>query len=124
MHLTVHEQPAATASINQVDVVLAEGVAHATIRIQDKAEAQKVQNPLALQPLALAPSKPKSSFLDKTLELKPIAGLGTGPVIQTEDDAANKVIEDSIKAYGVLTGSFADDKKLMDWLVAEYKKPL
>ena len=28
MHLTVHEQPANSASINQVDLVLAEGIAH------------------------------------------------------------------------------------------------
>ena len=39
-------------------------------------------------------------------------------------DYVKDVIDGSIKSYGALTGSEADDKKLVDWLVAEYRKPL
>jgi hypothetical protein len=39
-------------------------------------------------------------------------------------DYVQEVIDGSIKSYGALTGNAADDKKLVDWLVAEYRKPL
>ena len=40
---------------------------------------------------------------------------------KTEQDYANEVVANAIAAYGKLTGSAADDKKLLDWLVANYK---
>ena len=125
MHLTVHEQPAATASINQVDVVLAEGVPRAMGKMQGIAKTQTVPNPFALKvsPLQLTPPPGHPSVLNQKLQLQPIPGLST-PVIPTEDEAAKQVIEDTIKAFGTLTGTPADDKALVDWLVAEYKKPL
>jgi len=125
MHLTVHEQPAATASVNQVDVVLAEGVPRAMAKMQGIAKTQTVQNPFALKtpPLQLTPLPGHTSVLDQQLQLKPIPGLSM-PLIPTEDEAAKQVIEDTIKGFGTLTGTPADDKALVDWLVAEYKKPL
>jgi len=94
MNLTIHEQPAATATINNLDIVLAEGIAHATTKIQEEASKQSVP---ATPPLVL---------------------------IDAEDFYARKVVDDSIKAYNALTGSFAGDKRLMDWLVSEYQRPL
>jgi hypothetical protein len=43
---------------------------------------------------------------------------------KTKTDYAQDVVTGAVAAYGHLTGSAADDKKLMDWLVAEYQKPL
>jgi hypothetical protein len=39
-------------------------------------------------------------------------------------DYVQDVIGGSIKSYGALTGNDGDDKKLVDWLVKEYRKPL
>ena len=130
MHLTVHEQPAATASINQVDLILSEGVAHATANLRKIAKGQSVPNPVQLKvPPLSAGLKPPGhpSVLNQQLQLKPIPGLSTQPplsaLLPTEDQAADKVILDSIITGGAL-GNYTDDKKLMDWLVAEYKKPI
>ena len=125
MHLTVHEQPAATASINQVDVVLAEGVTRAMGRMIGIAKTQTVANPVALKvpPLTLTPPQGHPSVLNQHLQLKPIPGLGA-PALTTEDEAAKKVVQDTITALGTLTGNATDDKALVDWLAAEYKKPL
>jgi hypothetical protein len=128
MHLTVHEQPAAPASVNQVDVVLAEGIAHAAGKAYGAGQDAKVPDPLALK----APEREsfrarRPSVIEQRLDLKPTPGLGPptdAPIIVTEDVAVGKVIDDSIKAAGTITGDFADDKKLMDWLAAEYKKEL
>jgi hypothetical protein len=54
-------------------------------------------------------------------ELGPPIG---APVLVAEDVAADKVIDDSIKAAGTITGNFADDRKIWNWLVAEYQKDL
>lgn len=127
MHLTVHTQPPASASVNQVDMVIAEGTARAMGKMQGIARTQTVPNPFQLQvsPLKLGPQVTHPSVLNQQLQLQPIPGLNTGlPVIQTEDQAANKVIEETIKAFGSLTGNFAEDEALVDWLVAQYKKPL
>jgi hypothetical protein len=125
MHLTIHEQSPATATVNQVDVVLTEGVAHATILIQENAAKQPVFNPFQLKtpPLSLGFKPERPSFLPGQLQLQPTPGINV-PLIQTEDEAAQQVIDASIKGYGALTGNDGDDKKLMDWLVAEYKKQL
>jgi hypothetical protein len=126
MHLTVHEQPPATAAVNQVDVVLAEGVVRAMNRIQGTVMSQTVPDPFALKmpPLKLPPLSGQPSVLNQKLELQPVPGLGTPPVIQTDDELANKVIEDSIKTLGTtLAGKLDEDKALVDWLVAEYQKP-
>jgi hypothetical protein len=40
---------------------------------------------------------------------------------KTEQDYADEVVANAIAAYGKLTGNAADDKKLLDWLVANYK---
>jgi hypothetical protein len=129
MHLTVHEQPAATASINQIDVVLVEGVAHATSNAYKTGRAASVPDPLALKMPTPEPLfRPRrSSVMEQRLELKPMPELGPpigAPVLLTEDVAADKVIDDSIKAAGTITGNFAEDRKLWDWLVAEYQKDL
>jgi hypothetical protein len=89
-HLTIHEQTPSPATINMIDIVLAEGVARATTKMQDSALKLPV------------PSK---------------AALG-----KTEKTHADDLIGQAIKSYGALTGNDADDKKLMDWLVAEYRK--
>jgi hypothetical protein len=39
-------------------------------------------------------------------------------------DYIKDVVDGAIKGYGALTGSSADDKALIDWLVKEYRKPL
>jgi hypothetical protein len=129
MRLTVHEQPDATASINQMDVVLAEGVARAAAKAYKNGREATVPDPLALkmpQPEPFFKAR-RSSVMEQKLELKPMPELGPpigAPVLITEDVAADKVIDDSIKAAGTITGNFADDRKLMDWLVAEYKKDI
>jgi hypothetical protein len=126
MHLTVHEQPAATASVNQIDVVSAEGVAHAMARLTDIVENQHVPNAFQSQtpPLSVGFKPQRANVLEKQLELKPIPGLSVGPELWIVDSAAGKVIEDSMLAMGSLVGSHDDDKKLVDWLAAEYKKDL
>lgn len=43
---------------------------------------------------------------------------------KTQKDHVEQFVNDCIKSYGKLTGSFAGDKALMDWLVKEYRKPL
>jgi Domain of unknown function (DUF4157) len=132
MHLTVHEQPAATACINQVDVVLAEGVARGAAIILGKSASQKApSNPFELHmpPPAHHFEPGHSSVLNRKLQLKPMLGGSLHPpanlgALVSVDSAAKQVIENSIKAYSALTGNFSDDQKLMDWLAAEYKKPI
>jgi hypothetical protein len=88
--------------------------------------SQTVPDPFALKmpPLKLPPLSGQPSVLNQKLELQPVPGLGTPPVIQTDDELANKVIEDSIKTLGTtLAGKLDEDKALVDWLVAEYQKP-
>jgi hypothetical protein len=43
---------------------------------------------------------------------------------KTQKDHVNQFVDDCIKSYGKLTGSFSGDRALMDWLVKEYRKPL
>lgn len=126
MHLTVHEQPAASAKINQLDVVLAEGVAHAAAAMIKVAKSQNVPNPVQLQspPLNIGYKPPPMRLLDKKLELKPIPGLDPKFALPTIDDAANQVITATIVAQGSVVGGYFEDKALLDWLVAEYKQPL
>jgi hypothetical protein len=71
----------------------------------------------------LTPPRGHPSVLNQQLQLKPIPGLGA-PALTTEDEAAKKVVQDTITALGTLTGNATDDKALVDWLAAEYKKPL
>ena len=96
MHLTVHEQPANSASINQVDLVLAEGIAHGAKNAYEIGQKASVPTPADMK----MPDPERFQIYT----------------------AFNKVIEDSIKAAGTITGNYADDKKLMDWMVAEYRK--
>lgn len=124
-HLTIHEQPAATATVNQVDVVLTEGVARAAGIMEERAAKQPVYNPFELKmpPLSMGFKPERPSLLPRKLELQPMPELKVS-VIQTEDEAVNQVIDATIKQFGNLTGNEADDRKLLDWLVAEYKKDL
>ena len=46
------------------------------------------------------------------------------PAPETQAFYVKKFIDDSIKAYNALTGSFASDRALTDWLVKEYRKAL
>lgn len=96
MHLTVHEQPANSASINQVDLVLAEGIAHGAKNAYEIGQKASVPTPADMK----MPDPERFQIYT----------------------AFNKVIEDSIKAAGTITGNYADDKKLMDWMVAEYRR--
>jgi Domain of unknown function (DUF4157) len=132
MHLTVHEQPAATACVNQVDVVLAEGIARGTAIILSNSASQKApSNAFELHVPSQTPhfEPGHSHVMNQKLHLKPMPGASLSPhsnlgTLVSVDSAAKQVIENSIKAYGALTGNLSDDKKLMDWLVAEYKKPI
>jgi len=60
-----------------------------------------IQNEAAKQPVPAAPVAPK-----------------------VKADYVKEVVDGSIKGYGVLTGNHADDRKLIDWLVKEYRLPL
>ncbi len=124
-HLTIHEQPAGTATVNQMDVVLSEGVARAAGIMGVRAAKQPVNNPFELKvpPLSVGFKPERPSLLPGKLELQPMPEL-KAPLIQTEDEAVDQVIEATIKQFGNLTGNEADDRKLLDWLVAEYKKNL
>jgi hypothetical protein len=46
------------------------------------------------------------------------------PHPQPKSFYVDKIITDTLAAYGQLTGNAADDRKLTDWLVAEYRKAL
>jgi hypothetical protein len=131
MHLTVHTQPAATASINQVDVVLSEGVPRAMGQMQKLAKTQPIYNPFALKvpPLKLGFQPAQPSLMNQQLHVKPIPGLGPDTLgglaaLPNEDQAASRLIDDTILSFGTLTGDFADDKALATWLEQEYKLPL
>jgi hypothetical protein len=129
MHLTVHQQPSATASINQVDVVVAESIARAALLMLKNSKTINVPpDPYALHlPQIGEATKPNfPSIMDEKLELKPMPMLGPNPSIGTtlvtpEDAATQRVIEDSIKSVGLALGSYDEDKKVMDWLVAHSK---
>jgi hypothetical protein len=86
MKLTIHQQKPKPTTVTVLDVALSEGVAHATIAIQDNAAKQPV------------PTKGKKAAAVRT------------------------VIDGAIAGYGELTGSAADDRKLIDWLVKHYRK--
>ncbi len=130
MHLTIHEQPVATATVNQVDVVLAEGVAHAITRIQENASHQTLPFELKMPRLKVGFQPQPAPVMTQKLELTPVSGLGPTPAqelseaVLTEDQAAARIVEGSIRDYDQLLGDYADDKKLVDWLVKQYKKPL
>ena len=96
MHLTVRKQPANSASDQQVDLVLAEGIAHGAKNAYEIGQKASVPTPADMK----MPDPERFQIYT----------------------AFNKVIEDSIKAAGTITGNYADDKKLMDWMVAEYRK--
>ena len=132
MHLTIHEQPAATASVNQIDVVLAEGAARATNIFQGKAKALPVPQ---IADLHLPPMDPDAVPDDGTFPRRKSPPRGVIPIEtdprvaayymnQAENIAADKLANDAIKSYGALTGNDVDDRKLVDWLVAEYQKPI
>ena len=40
---------------------------------------------------------------------------------KTEQQYAKEVVAGATKDYGALTGNAADDKKLLDWMVAHYQ---
>jgi hypothetical protein len=42
--------------------------------------------------------------------------------MDTEAQSTRQVVEDTVKRENVLTGDFDRDMKLMDWLVAHYRK--
>lgn len=86
MHLTIHLQKPKPSTVTVLDVALSEGVAHATIAIQNNAASQPV------------PKKAKKAA------------------------AVKSVIDGAIAGYSQLTGSPADDRKLIDWLVKHYRK--
>jgi hypothetical protein len=86
--LTIHKQTPAPKTVNLLDVVLAEGVARATVIIQQLAEKQTVP--------------------------------ATPAVGKTKQDYADEVVAAATKAYNGLTGNPADDKKLLDWMVAHF----
>jgi hypothetical protein len=130
MHLTIHEQPAATATVNQMDVVLAEGVAHAMAKIKRNAPNQTLPFELKMPPLNAGLQPHHAPVMTQHLELTPVSGLASpappplSEALLTEDQAAARIVEGSIKDYGQLLGDYAEDKKLFDWLVREYRRPL
>jgi hypothetical protein len=107
-----------------------QGVARAMGNLEDIADQQKVPNPVALHMPPVSSEMEMPGIFHQKLELKPIPGIISDPQLMmnainlTERDAMDKVIDDSLKSFGALTGSLADDRKLTDWLVAEYKKPI
>jgi hypothetical protein len=86
MHLTIHLQKPKPTTVTVLDVALSEGVAHATIAIQNNSAKQAV------------PKKVKKAA------------------------AVKSVIDGAISGYSQLTGTAADDRKLIDWLVKHYRK--
>jgi hypothetical protein len=80
--------------------------------------------PLTLPPVGSGPKLLGPKKVDPGLELKPIPSLSFTPPIVTTGDAAEKIIKDTIILEGPLVGTYDDDRKLLDWLVREYKKPL
>jgi hypothetical protein len=46
----------------------------------------------------------------------------TADVGKTQSDHAQEVVAAAAKDYGALTGNPADDKALLDWMVANYQK--
>jgi hypothetical protein len=79
-------------TVNLNDVVLLEGVARATSQIEEL---------LQQQPVPAAPAKNKK---------------------KKEKEYAKQVVAGATKDFGALTGNAADDKKLLDWMVAHYQK--
>jgi hypothetical protein len=127
MNLTIHEQSPATASVNQIDVVLAEGVARAAAKAHKIGKTLKVPGHLTLTMPEYERFKPRRlSVFEQKLQLQPIPGLDPSaanvPVLYSEDEAAEKVIDESIREAGTISGDSTKDKKLMDWLVAEDEK--
>jgi hypothetical protein len=130
MHLTVHEQPAATASVNQVDVVLAEGVARAMSNILDNAGSQPVPKISDLNLPKMDPAEVPDDPHGPKIRRGPIPPIVTDPRVEqfymnnAEDLAAQKVIDEALKSFGGIVGNDADDRRLADWLVANYQKEI
>ncbi len=89
MKLTIHEQKKSNATITQLDVVLAEGVARGVGLIDTIASKISIPSP---------PAKSKAYY-------------------------KKKIINDAIKKYNALLGNFKKDKKLVKYLVKQYRKP-
>jgi hypothetical protein len=88
--LTIHEQTG-VKEVTLLDIVLAEGIAHAISAIGDEVDNQHLRH--------------HTLWHFKSTYVK-------------------EMVQDSIAAYGELTGTSAGDKKLLDWLVAQYQKAI
>ena len=54
--------------------------------------------------------------------LAPKQAVPAAPVApKTKQDYVDEVVAGAAKDYGALTGNAADDKKLLDWMVAHYQ---
>lgn len=129
-HLTVHEQAAATASVNQVDVVLAEGVARAMSTILDGVGSQPIPEIATLNLPKMDENDVPDFREGPKIRRGPIPPIVTDPRVEqfymnmAEDLAAQKVIDESLKSFGGIVGNDADDRKLADWLVAHYQQEI
>jgi hypothetical protein len=131
MHLTIHEQDPATASVNQIDVVLAEGVAHAMVKLHAQIRREEVPSELKITlpplptlhppPFDVVPKKSTGPF-DTKLELDP--ALDPSKQIKygkrTEDEAGMEVVERAVKDLERITQSPEDDLKLVRWLADHF----
>jgi hypothetical protein len=62
------------------------------------------------------------TIIQSAAEKQSVPAAAVAPKVKA--DYVQDVIDGSIKSYGALTGNDGDDKKLVDWLVKEYRKPL
>jgi hypothetical protein len=60
-----------------------------------------------------------TSIIQQFLSAQPVPKAPVGS--KTEQDYADEVVAGATKDYGALLGNAADDKKLLDWMVAHYQ---
>jgi len=124
--LTIHEQAGGKELVNQLDVVLAEGVAHAVVRVQGVIPTIAIPPPqeVAVKRGPIKPPKP-DAMDDES------AGGGADydsprfeHISRTSDDAAMEMVSNAVKDIGGITKSHDNDMKLLQWLVDHFEKAL
>ena len=60
-----------------------------------------------------------TSLIQQFLSKQSVPAAPVAP--KTEQDYADEVVAAPTKDYGALLGNAADDKKLIDWMVAHYQ---